>query len=59
MKEEKPAALIAVLREELEVGGKALQAGFVGTVSVHPKARGEGHMKVLDGRMAEGNARNL
>lgn len=42
-------ALIAVLREELEVGGKALQAGFVGTVSVHPKARGEGHMKVLMG----------
>lgn len=42
-------ALIAVLQEKLEVGGKALTAGFVGTVSVHPKARGEGHMKVLMG----------
>lgn len=42
-------ALIAVLPEKLEVGGKALRAGYVGTVSVHPKARGEGHMKVLMG----------
>lgn len=42
-------ALIAVLPEALEVGGKVLRAGFVGTVSVHPKARGEGHMKVLMG----------
>ena len=40
-------AQIAVLPEKLMVAGHPLRAGFVGTVSVHPKARGEGHMKRL------------
>ena len=33
-------AQIAVLPEKLMVAGHPLRAGFVGTVSVHPKARG-------------------
>nr|WP_308628330.1 GNAT family N-acetyltransferase [uncultured Eisenbergiella sp.] len=40
-------AQIAVLPETLMAGGYPLRAGYVGTVSVHPKARGEGHMKIL------------
>lgn len=40
-------AMIAVLPETLVAGGRRLQAGYVGSVSVHPKARGEGHMKRL------------
>ena len=40
-------AQIAVLPEKLMVAGHPLRAGFVGTVSVHPQARGEGHMKRL------------
>lgn len=39
--------LIAVMPNELYVGGETLKTGFVGTVSVHPQARGEGHMKKL------------
>lgn len=40
-------AMIAVLPQTLVAGGRRLQAGYVGSVSVHPKARGEGHMKRL------------
>ena len=40
-------AQIAVLPEKLMVAGHPLRGGFVGNVSVHPKARGEGHMKRL------------
>lgn len=40
-------ALIACLPETLHVAGHTLRAGFIGTVSSHPRARGEGHMKVL------------
>ena len=39
--------LVAVLPNELYIGGETLKIGFVGTVSVHPDARGEGHMKKL------------
>ena len=39
--------LVAVLPNELYVGGETLRTGYVGTVSVHPDARGEGHMKKL------------
>ncbi|MDD7740536.1 MAG: GNAT family N-acetyltransferase [Fusicatenibacter sp.] len=42
-------AMVAVLPQELGVCGHKLQAGYVGTVCVHPKARGEGHMKRLLG----------
>ncbi|PWV95900.1 acetyltransferase (GNAT) family protein [Paenibacillus cellulosilyticus] len=40
-------ALVAVLPERLNVCDHKLQTGYLGTVSVHPRARGEGHMKVL------------
>lgn len=39
--------LIASLPGELRAGGMTLRTGYIGTVSVHPKARGEGHMKRL------------
>lgn len=42
-------AEIAVLPQQMAAGGKLLCAGYVGSVSVHPKARGEGHMKRLLG----------
>jgi hypothetical protein len=40
-------ALTAVLPEMLQVYDTRLLTGYLGTVSVHPRARGEGHMKVL------------
>ena len=40
-------ALVAALPGTLHVGGEALKTSFIGTVSVHPEARGEGHMKKL------------
>ena len=40
-------ALIACMPNTAHVAGYALRMGFIGTVSVHPKARGEGHMKRL------------
>lgn len=40
-------ALVAVLPQTLQVGASSLRAGFLGTVSVHPRARGEGHMNAL------------
>jgi predicted N-acetyltransferase YhbS len=39
--------LVAVLPNEMTVMGEVLKIGYVGTVSVHPYARGEGHMKKL------------
>ncbi len=40
-------AMIAALPQHLSVCGRKLFLGSVGTVSVHPYARGEGHMKHL------------
>lgn len=40
-------ALVAVFPESLRVGEDILRTGYLGTVSVHPRARGEGHMKAL------------
>jgi len=40
-------AQVAVLPESLTVCGDTLRACYLGTVSVHPRARGEGHMKAL------------
>ena len=40
-------AEVAVLPEQLHVCGQTLNAGFIGTVCVHPKERGAGHMKRL------------
>ena len=39
--------LIALMPNELYAGGMTLKTGFIGTVSVHAEARGEGHMKKL------------
>lgn len=39
--------LIALMPNTLNVMGEELVTGYVGTVSVHPYARGEGHMKHL------------
>ena len=51
--------LVAVMPNTLRVGDVTLKTGFIGTVSVHPYARSEGHMKKLmamaiDGMEAEG-----
>lgn len=43
-------AMVCVCPAELRVAGKALKAGCVGTVSVHPYARGRGYMKRLMAR---------
>ncbi|MBP2113632.1 GNAT family N-acetyltransferase [Paenibacillus silagei] len=40
-------ALVAVFPESLTVCDHTLRTGYLGTVSVHPRARGEGHMKAL------------
>lgn len=37
----------AVLPQTVQVGRRTLRAGFLGSVSVHPRARGQGHMKTL------------
>ena len=39
--------LVAALPGKLHVGDTVLSTAYVGTVSVHPQARGEGHMKEL------------
>lgn len=39
--------LVATLPNDLTVGEQVLKTGYIGTVSVHPEARGEGHMKKL------------
>ena len=51
--------LIAVMPDRMHVFDKVLNTGYVGTVSVHPFSRGEGHMKALmkmavEGARAEG-----
>ena len=46
-------ALVAVYPEPMNVGGFPLRAGYLGIVSVHPRARGEGHMKVLMNKWIE------
>ena len=40
-------AMVANLPVQMRFGDSVLQAGMIGTVSVHPYARGEGHMKRL------------
>lgn len=40
-------AQVAVFPEPLTVCDYTLRTGYLGTVSVHPRARGEGHMKTL------------
>ena len=40
-------ALIATLPGEMPIGDITLKTGYIGTVSAHPEARGEGHMKRL------------
>lgn len=39
--------LVAVMPNLLHVGEETLKIGYIGSVSVHPQARGEGHMKRL------------
>ena len=39
--------MIATLPGVMHVGEFELKTGYIGTVSVHPQARGEGHMKKL------------
>lgn len=39
--------LVAVMPNELQMGDETLKIGFIGSVSVHPEARSEGHMKAL------------
>ena len=51
--------LVAVLPNKLRVGGEVLKTGYIGTVSVHPESRGQGHMKrlmaqALDAMRADG-----
>ncbi len=46
-------ALVALRHMTLTMPGDALHVGFVGTVSVHPYARGEGHMKQLMALMTD------
>ena len=36
--------IVACLRNSMHIGGDILRFGYVGSVSVHPDARGEGHM---------------
>ena len=40
-------ALIDVLPMTLQMGEESLKAGYIGTVSVHPKARGKRYMITL------------
>lgn len=40
-------AVVAVLPFEMQIAAHRLSCGFIGSVSVHPYARGEGHMKKL------------
>lgn len=46
-------AVVAVLPFRMQTGEYCLSCGYIGSVSVHPYARGEGHMKKL---MAMANA---
>ena len=40
-------AVVAVLPFRMQIASYRLSCGFIGSVSVHPYARGEGHMKKL------------
>lgn len=40
-------AQVAIYPEIVKAGNSLLKIGYLGTVSVHPRARSEGHMKVL------------
>lgn len=46
-------AMVADCLQELRLGDRTLRAGMVGTVSVHPYSRGEGHMKKLMAMMID------
>jgi predicted N-acetyltransferase YhbS len=46
-------AQVAVFPETLTAYDHTLRIGYLGTVSVHPRARGEGHMKVLMNKWLE------
>ena len=46
-------ALVALRPLKMNILSRSLSVGFVGGVSVHPYARGEGHMKALMGKMME------
>ncbi|REE83888.1 putative acetyltransferase [Paenibacillus taihuensis] len=46
-------AQVAVYPEPMNAGGFPLRVGYLGIVSVHPRARGEGHMKVLMNKWIE------
>lgn len=46
-------ALVALRHMTLTIPGDSLHIGFVGTVSVHPYARSEGHMKSLMAHMTQ------
>ena len=46
--------LVAVMPNTLKIMDFTLKTGYVGTVSVHPYARGEGHMKKLMAMAIEG-----
>ena len=46
--------LVAVMPNTLKIMDYTLRTGYVGTVSVHPYARGEGHMKKLMAMAIEG-----
>jgi len=46
--------LVAVMPNTLKIMDFNLKTGYVGTVSVHPYARGEGHMKKLMAMAIEG-----
>lgn len=46
--------MVAVMPNTLRIGDTVLKTGFIGTVSVHPYARSEGHMKKLMAMAIEG-----
>ncbi len=53
-------AQVALQPLTLRIGEHTLQAGYVGTVSSHPRARGEGHMKgCMAALLADARARGL
>ncbi len=49
VREGRLAGTVAMLPQvvRLSPGGPALQCGYIGSVSVHPRFRGEGHMRAL------------
>lgn len=53
MRGDRIRAMVANHEENWQVAGTTLRAGMIGTVSVHPYARGEGHMKKLMNMMMD------